>query len=528
MKLRTLKLTSLVSHSQNARERREYTKKETLDLVSSIREHGLLQPLVVVPAGEKFTILAGHRRRAALIQLGSNEAPCVVWDGDEQESLAVLLGENASHKAVDPLREATAVAKLVEGFAEEKAPYERAASVLGKSVGWVRGRMRLTALSEAWRKAHADTESPIHEWPVGHLELMAALPEPVQDEILEEWTAFNETGIPLLADLKASLARSTCDLAKVPWDREKTEIVEGAPACSACPFRASAQGVLFPNDTKGDRCLNSSCFEAKRKATVAARIVEAREKHGETLRVETTFGLEDVPVPDGTKVHREFELHAKSKAKGGFPVLRLRTLEVVYMAEAVTSPASARMKEKAKRARPKPMSERREDLEKRRLVRAIEVFRGCMLGTKVSVGTEKRPEEVVPPEPQVPELLDVASLVAAYGTGAGVDVEAPRGPVDARTVRSLIESARHGAKTGDSSLRARLWSRVRAPIARAVRILGPTTPKAVADFAGHAEAICGVCGLDWETAFVRPAVAAIAEPKSWTVVKPLTRRRRAG
>lgn len=88
-----------------------------------------------------------------LVELGVKTAPCVVLEGDEQESLAVLLGENASHKAIDPLREASAVAKLVEGFADEKHAYDRAAAVLGKSVAWVRGRMRLTALSPAWRKS---------------------------------------------------------------------------------------------------------------------------------------------------------------------------------------------------------------------------------------------------------------------------------------------------------------------------------------------------------------------------------------
>ena len=45
--------------------------------------------------------------------------------------------------------------------------------------------MRLTALSDAWRAAHADSESPIHEWPVGHLELVAALPEPVGRQLAQ-------------------------------------------------------------------------------------------------------------------------------------------------------------------------------------------------------------------------------------------------------------------------------------------------------------------------------------------------------
>ena len=524
-----LRTTVLRRHPDNARAKREYTKKEIADLVSSIREHGLLQPLVVTPDGDGHVILAGHRRHAALVELGLATAPCVVLEGDEQESLAVLLGDNASHKSVDPIREAAAVAKLVEGFAEEKHPYERAAAILGKSVAWVRGRMRLTALSAAWRKEHADPKSPIREWPVGHLELVAALPEPIQDEVLEEWTAFVETGVPLLADLRASLARSTCDLAKVPWDRDAAGIVEGAPACSACPFRASAQGVLFSDDTKGDRCLNAPCFEAKRRATVATRIVEAREKAGEALRVETTFGLEDVPVPEGMKVHREFELHPRAKAKGGFPVLRLRTMDVVYMAEARASVPDARGREKAKRVGPKSLAERRDDLEKRRQVRAIEVFRGSMLGRKVSVGTEKRPEEIVPPEAQVPALLDAVGLVLAFGTGPCLgDGDPVSWRSDAKALATVLADVHKTTPKDELAMRIRLWSRVREPISRALRILGPMKAEAVADLAAQAEAVCRVCALDWDGAFLGPAVEAIPEPKSWAAVSRPVRRRRAG
>lgn len=275
MKLEPLSVTSLRRHASNARAKTDYARPELADLVASIREHGLLQPLVVAPDDDTYVILAGHRRHAALRQLGTETCPCVVLEGDEQDSLAVLLGENASHRPVDPLREAAAVAKLVQGLADEKHPYDRASAVLGKSASWVRGRMRLTALSEAWRKAHADADNPVSEWPIGHLELVAALPAPVQDEVLEEWTAFVES-IPTTAELRASLARCTHDLSKVPWDRDATGLVEGAPACSACPFRASAQGVLFADDNKTDRCLSAPCFESKRRATIAARIVEAK------------------------------------------------------------------------------------------------------------------------------------------------------------------------------------------------------------------------------------------------------------
>ncbi len=517
MRVETLHTGGLRRHPSNARPKGEYTKSEIADLAASIREHGLLQPLVVTPDGDQYTLLAGHRRHAALVSLGLKEAPCIVLNGDEQASLAVLLGDNASHKPVDPLREAAAVAKLVDGFSAEKHPYDRAAAVLGKSASWVRGRMRLTALSDAWRQARADPESPIHEWPVGHLELVAALPAPVQDEVLQEWTAFVES-IPTTAELRASLSRSTCDLTRVAWDRDAVGILENTPACSACPSRASAQGVLFADDSMGDRCLNAPCFEAKRRATVAARIVEAQAKHGDALRVESTYGLEDVPVPEGVRVHREFDLVPRAKSRGGFPVLRLRTLEVSYMAEARAAAApSSRDEAPAKPAGPKSLADKRADLEKRRQIRAIELLRGSLLGVKVDIGTEKHPEEVTPPAPQVPALLDLVALVLVFGTGPCLG---SGDPLDGRPSGSglvaAITEARKTMPKDDLGIRTRFWDRVREPIARALRIVGPMRPEAVADLAAQAEAICGVCGLDWRGGFLRPAADAVPEPRSWT------------
>ena len=84
MRTSILRTASLHRHPSNARDSREYTKKEVADLAASIREHGVLQPLLVTPAGDNYTILAGHRRHAAAALLGLKEVPCVVLDGDEQ------------------------------------------------------------------------------------------------------------------------------------------------------------------------------------------------------------------------------------------------------------------------------------------------------------------------------------------------------------------------------------------------------------------------------------------------------------
>ncbi len=99
MKTESLPLSHLKRHAQNARHKGEYRKADLADLIASIREHGLLQPLVVKRNGAGYEILAGHRRHAALKALKAKDAPCIVLDPeDDKAALAVLLTENAQRR----------------------------------------------------------------------------------------------------------------------------------------------------------------------------------------------------------------------------------------------------------------------------------------------------------------------------------------------------------------------------------------------------------------------------------------------
>ncbi len=520
---RSLPLTALRRHPDNARLKGEYTKSDLADLMASIKEHGLLQPLVVTKDGDNCTILAGHRRHAALLQLGIETAPCVVIEGDDQEALAVLLTENAQHRAPDPLKEAEAVAKLVEGLAAERHSHDRAAAILGKSVAWVRGRLRLTTLSAAWRAARSDPENPLHEFPVGHLELVAALPEAVQDQVLTECEGWFQEGIPLAADLRRTLADHTRDLDEVPWDLNAAEVVPGAPACSGCPRRDSTQGDLFAgtSNAKGDRCLDAPCFAAKRTASVLGAITKAREKYGDALAVESAWGFQDVPMPEGVPVFQQFALRPLAKSKGGTPVLRLATMGVVYMGKAAArvhpdAPSRAEPLEK-ERTGPKSMEDRRKDLEKRRLVRALALLRGSLLGQDVDIGTEKHPEKVTPPALGLPSLDDLVGLCLAFGTGRTVDEDdsPPWQEQDADRLTAALKTARGGSERA----RQRLWNILREPIAKAIQPLPGISHEGTAGKAAVAEAVCGLAAVSWGTTFVAPATEAIPEPRAWTAQK---------
>ncbi len=538
MRVTPVRVSRLERHTQDTRHKGEYRRADLADLSTSIRQHGLLQPLIVQRSDEGYEILAGHRRYAALQALGAKEAPCVVLDPeDDQAALSVLLTDNAQHKAVDPLMEADVVKRLVEGLSEDKHPQDRAAATLGKSVAWIRARLRLTTLSPSWREAFADPKHPVSQFPVGHLDLIAALSDSVQERAFQDWSGWWDEGVPLKEDIRRMVAEYTRDLADVPWDVQDSNLVTATPACSACPKRDSAQGDLFGGlggvrNAKSDRCLDATCFESKRRAVVYRRIEEARGKYGDSLRLELPWTLRDIPMPEGVKVHQEHELTPLTKAKGGMPVLRLRTMKVKYMgkgsrAASPSTGAGAQPLQAHGRAKPKTLDERRQALHKRRLVRALDILQGSLMNRTVHVGTAKHPEEMIPPEPEPPSLENLITYVLVYGTGPSVDPDgdgydpyvtdnAEELDCLAKETTSRAKETTSRAKRAALRTRTRLWNRVREPIARSLRTFSGMSLSGAERMSAAAARLCSEAGLDWAKQFLQPATEAIPEPASWS------------
>jgi ParB family transcriptional regulator, chromosome partitioning protein len=86
------------------------------DLVSSIKEKGVLEPVLVRPTGEKFQIIAGERRYRASIEAGLSQIPCIEIDVDDRGVLEISLIENLQRLDLDPFEEADGLQKLAEKF----------------------------------------------------------------------------------------------------------------------------------------------------------------------------------------------------------------------------------------------------------------------------------------------------------------------------------------------------------------------------------------------------------------------------
>lgn len=123
--------------------RRTFPESGLLELAHSIRQHGILQPLVVAPAGDSFTLIAGERRLRAAKIAGLAHLPVIIRSADEQDRFELALIENLQRADLTPVEEARAYGRLM---AEGNLTQEDLAKQLGKSRSRIANTVRLLKL----------------------------------------------------------------------------------------------------------------------------------------------------------------------------------------------------------------------------------------------------------------------------------------------------------------------------------------------------------------------------------------------
>ena len=116
------------------------------ELAASIRQHGVMQPILVRPAGQgRFEIIAGERRFRAARAAGLDEVPVIVRDVPDEQALAMALIENIQREDLNPLEQAQAVKRLIDEF---RYTHEQAAEAIGRSRSATTNLLRLLNLAE--------------------------------------------------------------------------------------------------------------------------------------------------------------------------------------------------------------------------------------------------------------------------------------------------------------------------------------------------------------------------------------------
>lgn len=143
--LKRLPVDFLIANRANPR--REFDAEQLEDLTNSIREKGVMQPLLVRPTNDPnlFEIIAGERRWRASQRAGLREVPVVVRDVDDKEALELAIIENVQRVDLNPLEEAMGYAQLIEQF---EYTQQDLAQVIGKSRSHVANTLRLMKLPD--------------------------------------------------------------------------------------------------------------------------------------------------------------------------------------------------------------------------------------------------------------------------------------------------------------------------------------------------------------------------------------------
>jgi len=129
--------------------RRSFDEAALNELAASIRAVGVIQPIIVAPNGDRFTIIAGERRYRASRLAELDEIPAIVRDWDTQTRLEAALIENLQRDDLNPIEEAMGVRRLMD---EVGLTQEKAAERLGKSRPAVANLLRLLTLPDAVRQ----------------------------------------------------------------------------------------------------------------------------------------------------------------------------------------------------------------------------------------------------------------------------------------------------------------------------------------------------------------------------------------
>ncbi len=158
--------------------RKTFDKEKIEELAVSIKEHGVIQPILVRKAGKGFEIVAGERRWRASREAGLKKIPAIVREISDRENMIFAIIENLQREGLNPVEEA-------EGFREMMEQYNLTQEEVSKSVGksrpYITNQLRLLKLPKEIRKMLIEGKLS-----TGHAKVLITISEPDRQIVLAE------------------------------------------------------------------------------------------------------------------------------------------------------------------------------------------------------------------------------------------------------------------------------------------------------------------------------------------------------
>ena len=257
-----LKLEMVVPSEMNYRQKVDKTNLE--ELTESVRQKGIIQPIIVRPIKDNghYEIVAGYRRYLAATSAGLATIPAVIRQFDDEAALEVAMTENSQREDVNPIDEAMGFKKMLDSGTD----METVAARIGRPIAYVLGRIKLLGLCKEARQAIADGKISL-----GHAQVLLRLRSKDEQKGLL-YAIQNGDGITV-SGAKSMVRKHSLTLQNAVFDTEK---------CATCAYRSGNQVALFPELKDTDECSDPACFH---KRTLAHYEAQAKEKEAEGFRV---------------------------------------------------------------------------------------------------------------------------------------------------------------------------------------------------------------------------------------------------
>src|SRR5713226_2132167 len=274
--------------------RRFFDEAKLAELADNIKQHGVLQPILLRPRPEgeagTYELVAGTRRYRASKLAKRDTIPATVRELTDAQALELQVIENVQRVDVHPLDEAQGYAALIE-LQPDTYTVETIASRVGRSPAYVSGRLRLIQLIPEAKQAFYENKLT-----VAHAFEVARLQPNDQRRALQECFPQYRNAAAILKDKKAEATTVRelrawiereihLDLTNAPFDPQDESLFPKAGACARCPKRTGSNQLLFPEIREKSTCTDRECYRAKVEALVRIHVKPLEEKGEKPLRV---------------------------------------------------------------------------------------------------------------------------------------------------------------------------------------------------------------------------------------------------
>lgn len=263
--------------------RKHFDAAGMAELTDSVRRHGVMQPILIRPwpvaypcEGPRplYEIVAGERRWRAACAAGVHDIDVKVRDLTDKEVIELQIVENLQRRDLHPLEEADGYERMMRhhGYTADDL-----AAKIGKSRGYIYGRLKLVSLCDAARRRFfAGDLNPSVALLVARIPT-SKLQEQALGEILADDNAGDDDETMTVREARAHLQRRyMLDLAKAPWRLDDADLLPKAGSCRDCVKRTGCQPEIFDDVSSADVCTDIECYAAKKTAALKREVAEAK------------------------------------------------------------------------------------------------------------------------------------------------------------------------------------------------------------------------------------------------------------